>query len=233
MIQIILLYILQAVFFILSLVLYVFLTACFLPHNLLAFRFDATKIKDRGIKRYLFQNGRAIVYLPERHIRPYIPQYILSDNNGERFLKCMLHPSIRSVHYRVFPFDANDQPLQVLDVEDPARTPGLSLSVPLPLNTAYVSISLLEVNDKTFHSDVLRYSPVKMLVYLVTTIVLTVLEGHLFQQCLLFLADLLFAYSDVVTLGYGFCLFAAVIIGALYALIVLYTHFIKGSRIQK
>ena len=135
------------------------------------------------------------------------------------------------MRYRIFPFDANDRPLQVLDVEDPVRTPGYSHSVPLPLSTAYISITPLEINDKPFRAARLHYSAVKILIYLLSTAILTLLEGLMFQQCLIFMADLLFRYSDVVSVGYGYTLFRALGIGTVYALIVLFTHFIKGSRI--
>ena len=87
MIHSILLYILQAVFFIISLVFYVFLSACLLPKLLLGPGFSATRIQDRGIKKYLFEQGRAMVCQPAPSVQMHIPQYILSDNNGERILK--------------------------------------------------------------------------------------------------------------------------------------------------
>ena len=233
MIQSILLYALQAVFFLISLVLYVLLTACILPHWLLGFHFSAADIKDRGVKKYLFADGRAIVYLPDPAIRTYIPQYILSDHQGERFLECMLNPTICSLRYRVLPFDAQDRPLPVLEVEDPVSTRGISKILPLPLNTAYVTIFLLDVNGKEFKNSLLNYSLIKLAAYGISTIVLTILEALMIKQCLLYFADLMFAYSDMVASGYFFTVFTAAIVGALYALIVLITHFIKGSRIRK
>jgi hypothetical protein len=200
---------------------------------LLTFRFQASQLGDRGLKKYLFPQGRAMVCQPASSSRAYIPQYILSDNNGERFLKCQLDPSVRSLRFRVFPFDANDRLLQVMEVEDPVHNPGLSTTVPLPLNTAYVSLGLLEVNDKSFSCNMLEYSVVKMLIYLSSTVLMTLLEGLMIQQCLLYFAELFFAYSSVVKGGYGYTLFLSVIIGIVYALCVLRTHFIKGSRIQK
>jgi hypothetical protein len=233
MIQSIMLFVLQSVFFLISLVLYVFLTACVLPCFLLKFQFSATTIRDRGIKKYLFENGRAIVYLPDPAIRSYIPQYILSDNNGERFLKCLLNPEVFSLHYYVFSFDAQDRPVQVLEVEDPIPTRGVSKAVPLPLNTSYVTISLKNVNGKTFQSNKLGYSMIKMLVYLAITVTLTILEALMIKQGMLYLADLLFAYSDMASPNYGATLFTAMAIGIVYALIVVSTRFIKGSRINK
>lgn len=233
MIQSILLYVLQAVFFIVSLVLYVFLTACLLPKILLIPGFSAAQIQDRGIKKYLFEDGRAMVCQPALDVRPYIPQYILSDNNGERFLKCKLHPGILSLKYRVLTFDVNDRPLQVLEVEDPVSTRGVAKAVPLPLNTAYVSLSLMDVNGKKVSGSPVAFSPIKLLIYLVSTVVMTVAQALMIKQALLFFADLIFAYSDTVSAHYGTTVFTALLIGTVYACFVFSTYFTKGSKLIK
>ena len=233
MIQSILLYILQAVFFIVSLILYVFLTACLLPKLLLIPSFNAAHIQDRGIKKYLFEEGRAIVCQPAPAVRAHIPQYILSDNNGERFLKCMLSPQVYSLKYRVLTFDVNDRPLQVLDVEDPVKSRGVARSVPLPLNTAYVSISVMDVNGKKLPASPVAFSRVKLLIYLASTVAMTIAEALMIKQALVFFADLIFAYTDTVPAHYGTTLFTALLIGTAYALFVISTHFTKGSKFIK
>ena len=230
MVELIMTYILQAVFFVVSLILYVLLTACILPRLLLVPSFSAANIKDRGIQKYLYKEGRAIVYQPATAIRPYIPQYILSHNNGERFLKCMLHPHILSVRYRVLTFDSNNRPLQALEVEDPVKHTGLSAAVPLPLNTAFVSLCLLEVNGTTFRDSSVGLSRIKSLLYALLTIALTVPVAFSLQKDLFFLADLIFGYSQVVTPSYRTAIFSALVLGSVYACFVMSTHRTKGNK---
>lgn len=229
----ILFYLVAAVFFLVSLVLYVLLTACILPRLLLGYRFSPDNMRDRGVKKYLFENGRAIVCLPDPELRPYIPQYILSDHSGERFLKCMLQSGIFSLHYYVFAFDANDRQIQVLEVKDPVPVPGSSKAVALPLNTAYVTLSLINVNGKKFKNNKFWYPMVKIIAYLASTVALTIAEALMITTGMLYIADLLFDYSQLVSFSYGSTLTTAIILGGVYALIVLRTHMIKGSRICK
>ena len=234
MIQSIFVYILQGLVFLLLPTIYVFLTACLLPRLLLKPHFGPEGIKDRGLQRYLFENGRAITYQPDPAILDYMPQYILSDNNGERFLKCKLDERVQSIAYRVLTFDANDRPLEVLKVEDPVQNSGTTRSVPLPLRTAYVSIDILQVNGikiPSLHPINLRKRNV--VIYVAITSLMTALMLLPLRQALLLAADLLFAYTDTVGSKGTIGIFAALLLGAVYAGIVFLTHFVKGSKLNK
>lgn len=231
MVQLIMTYTLQAVFFVVSLILYVLLTACILPKVLLTPTFSVANIKDRGIRKYLYEEGRAIVYQPATPMRPYIPQYILSQNNQERFLQCKLNPQIGSVKYRVLTFDRNNRPLQALEVEDPVATVGLCAAVPLPMDTAFVSIRLTEVNGTAFRDDSVGFSKIKLPIYLVSTIALTIAIAFPLQKVLLYCADLLFGYSQIAEYSSGAIFSPALVLGTVYALLVVLSHRVKGSKL--
>ena len=234
MIQSIIVYILQGIVFLLLPIIYVFLTACLLPRLLLKPHFSPEDIKDRGLQRYLFDTGRAIAYQPDPALQVYMPQYILSDNNGERFLKCKLDERVQSIVYRVLTFDADDCPLEVLEVEDPIRISGITRSVPLPLRTAYVSVDILQVNGvkiSPMHHIGLRKP--NAAIYAGSTIFMTVMMFLPLRRVLLLAADLLFAYTDTVGGKGGLGIFTALLLGTVYAGIVLLSHLVKGSKLTK
>ncbi|MBQ8409089.1 MAG: hypothetical protein IJY39_09540 [Clostridia bacterium] len=247
MIESIMTYIADAIFLIVSLILYVFVTACLLPKILLVPTCNASSVKDRGIKKYIFEQGRAIVYQPAVAERRYVSQYILSDNAGERFLKCKLDQRIRSLKYRVLTFDANDKPLDILDVEEPVTSPGYAKAVPLPLNTAYVSVSVKEVNGTrvAYHKSV-SYSLIKLAIYFAVTVILTVIEALLLNRVIVFLANLIFgllriplppdlnlSFIEIIAPNNSYAVFTALLLGSAYAALVLLTHYSKDIKIVK
>lgn len=224
----------HAVVLICSPILFIFLIARLMPRYWLTPTSDPLHIKDRGIQKFLFPQGRAIVYQPSVDIRPYIPQYILSDNDGQRFLKCNLDTRIKAIRYRILPFDADDRPLPILEIEDPVYSPGISHAVPLPMNTAYVSICLQEVNGARFSANGnVGLSLKKVAAYGLTTLILTVLESYALKQSLVFFANLIFGYWGVATLDFGRILLPALLLGILCAALVFFCQYSKDQKFIK
>ena len=71
-----------------SISVYVFLVSRVLPDLLLKPLYDDSKDGDRGLRRYTFEGGRAILYEPSALYRKYLNQYILSANGNEKYIKC-------------------------------------------------------------------------------------------------------------------------------------------------
>ena len=63
---------------------YIFLVSRVLPDLLLKPLYDDSKEGDRGLRRYAFEGGRAILYEPSAPYRKYLKQYILSANGNEK-----------------------------------------------------------------------------------------------------------------------------------------------------
>ena len=234
MIDAIVSYVLLGVLVFASLLLYVFSISCLLPHFLLKLQGQAKDIRDRGVRKYLFEQGRAIVYEPAFAIRKYISQYILSTQNGERFLTCKINRRVTSLQYSVSVFDADDRLLTVLDVSDPVDIPEMGRAVPLPYNTAYVSVSVKEVNGMAVASHApLSLSWIRIGIFALCTVVLTVIEALVVKSVLRFFADLLFSYSDKATVGNGYTVFTAILIGIFYAALVLLIHHSRDIKYVK
>lgn len=234
MIETVLNYFAGAIILILSLILYVFFTACLLPKLLLIPKFRSADTGDRGIKKYLYEDGRAIVYEPTAQVRKHIPQYILSDNAGERFLKCKLDQRIRSIRYVVIAFDASGKVLDILNVSDPVENTGMAKAVPLPLSTAYVTLSVNEVNGVRMKSDrFLQLSVIKLAGFVLAALSFTVAEALLLKNTFLFFADFIMSYSKKVVIDNTYTIATALLIGLVYAAIVVCTYYSKHVKIAK
>lgn len=249
MVGTILSYVAQGVFLLISLILYVLLISCVLPRLLLTVTVDPADVRDRGIKKYLFKNGRAIVYEPAIEARRYIQQYILSDHNGERFLKCKLDSRVRALKYRVVAFSADDSMLTVVDVEEPVYDAGISKAVPLPINTAYVSICVHEVNGvQVENRPIVRRSLIKTGAFVLSTVLLTVIEALMVKKTAVFVLNMILNcygksmntvmnsflhYTENITFSNSYAVFTAILIGLCYSVIVLLSHYSRHTKYVK
>ena len=92
MIDLILDFIAQVILIIAGSILYVFLTSRLLPAKLLKPKNKILYSSSIGIKKYVFDDGRGIVYIPDPHSQKYLTQYVLSENSGEKFDLVILDP---------------------------------------------------------------------------------------------------------------------------------------------
>lgn len=212
---------------------YVFVTARLLPRLLLTPKARADEVSDRGLRRYTFQDGRAIVYQPAPAHRQYIRQYILSEHNGTRFLQCQTDERIFSIKYRILPFDEQDRPLDILDVEDPIFNTdnGKPRPVPLPPRTAYVSVEVQAVNDvNVYDSTQAGFSLKSTAIYGAAVAVLTMALALVIMSLLVFYTNLIFAAWGTATLRFGKLFFPSMGLGLAYAILVFGHRFFRERR---
>ena len=148
MVDLIFSYIAKAILIITSCFVYIFLVSKFFPEIFLKSKIKKAVPKDRGIKKYVFNQGRAIVYTPDTKTQKYIPQYILSENNGEKFLKCQFDNRVVTAGYEITVFNSSDQVVDIINVYDTPDRGKNSRAVPLPLCTSYLNVSVIEINHK-------------------------------------------------------------------------------------
>ena len=84
-------YIFRVLLLVLSFVAYVFLMSRVYPKVLLTPTWGVGHKGDRGLKKYRYDNGRAVVYEPSFKMRAYVKQYLLSVNDGKKYIKCILN----------------------------------------------------------------------------------------------------------------------------------------------
>ena len=219
-----------------TLFIYVFLVACIYPLILRSSKHMDKDPKDRGIKKYTYPNGRAIVYETHASLRPYITQYILSDIDGIKYIQCKLSDTVTSLTYDVIAYNAVGRIISCVEISElPLQTTGATKMAPLPRQTAYVNLVVRDVNGQILAQPPLnRAALIRIAVFSALTVITTIIESFLFKSYLLHFSDWWFSYTDVV--GSRETLFTwmtAILIGILCAAITLRTYYPGKIKIKK
>jgi hypothetical protein len=214
---------------------YIFLVSSVLPNLLLKQRYDASKDGDRGIRRYTFEGGRAIVYEPSAPYRKYLKQYILSANGNEKYIKCKFAERVTAVRYEVIAFDKDDRLIDTVRIAEYIfeEKENISNAAMLPMQTAYVKVVLRSVNGVILDNEKFFYIPASRkwgFVCAVTLGLVTVMV--LVRALLVMLGDLLFNYSSIAT-GFGdlFAVAGAVVFGLILSFVL--ERFYRPSELKK
>ncbi len=157
--------------------LYVALVSKILPLLLLKAKYKVQNMGDRGLKKYVFEGGRAITFKPCGQTGKYIEQYILSVNDGDKYIKCKFDKRILSIKYDVIAFDSNDKEIDTIQISVPKVSSGTAAAAILPENTAYVCIVVKEVNWFVIPGGPKMHFPLwRVITFAGVTTVLTVVE---------------------------------------------------------
>ena len=205
-----------------GILLFIFASACLLPKVFLRPGKANAEPQSRGIKKYTYNNGRAVVCEPPLKVRKYLHQYILSENSGDKFIKCKLDARVTSVSYTVIPIDANEKILDIIDVEEMITDLGYTKAVILPSKTSYVNLILKEVNGIMIEDrDKVIFSKASVFSYIACSAILSAIISLLIKNATMVLwnvvIDLPFLYrqpSNFVPLIIGAGL------GAIYAFVM-------------
>ena len=194
-----------------SVTVYVFLVTSVLPAVFLKPRYRYSSEGDRGMKRYAFEGGRAIVYEPSAPYRGYLKRYILSAEGEEKYIRCKFDESVRYVIYDVIAFNSADRVIDTVRVKEDigGEQGGISKSAMLPSDTAYVKVAVRGVNETPVREEKLFEVPLLAVLGFFACTTLGLVGEMLFLRWILVsFAEVLFAYSSFTT-GYG-GIFAAV-----------------------
>lgn len=233
MIDAIMTVLIHSIVLIFSIVLYVFLTTRLVPGLTLRPRYSLSNTWGRGLKKFVYKNGRAIVYEPNSSSRKYILQYILSSNENEKYIKCKLDKRISSLKYDVVAIDSNDKEIDTLSISDPISHRGMTFAAMLPQNTSYVSVFVKEVNGyEVSSSPKMIYSLFNVITFGLITIALSVIEMLLIKSSIVGILDLFIPYSDKIAGGSGIMsILVSAIIGIVVALLIFLMHMTKDTKI--
>jgi hypothetical protein len=218
-----------------SAVLYVFLVAYVLPRCCLKPRYNLHEIRERGIKKYLFKNGRAIVYEPSVYNAKYIKQYILSRNDDEKYIKCKTDERIYSIQYDVIAYDAGDKVIGIVEVSESILNPGYTSGALLPPKTAYVSVIVKQVNGTKIKSEADLKMPLKQVIgYAVSAVACSVIEGSVFYLLVHKCFDMAWpAFGGIVMADYFAAIPIFAVLGVLVAAVAVVGCYSKDFRIKK
>lgn len=221
---------------ILTLFLYVFLISCVYPGVLRLPNQTTALPKDRGLKKHVFPGGRAIVYQPCANVRQYIPQYILSFNNNNKYIQCKVSECVSSIEYDVTAFDARRRKIACIKVSEIGiNSSKITSAAVLPDKTSYVNLVVRRVNDHALPIPPLdRSALIRVAVFSGLVVISTLLEMFLAKAYLIHLADNFFSYTDVVgSRGALFTWFIALLFGCLYAVLTLHSYYPGKIKITR
>ncbi len=218
-----------------SAVLYVFLVAYVLPRFCMKPSYDLPVICERGIKKYLFGNGRAIVFEPSTLSKRYIKQYILSRNDEEKYIKCKIDERVYSIKYDVIAYNSADKVIAIVQQSELIVDPGVTKSALLPPDTSYVSVIVKEVNGKKVTSETALQLPMSHVIkYAALAVVCSLAQGSLFYVLINKCVDLVLPhFRGMELLGYLGALPIFAILGVIISVVCVLCYRSREVRIRK
>ena len=170
--------------FFISTGLYIFLLKKTIPQLTLKHKSVGVNTRDRGIKKYRFDDGRAVVYEPELIYRKYVPQYMLFSKNKDKFIRCRINSNVRHIKYDVIAYDNNDKLIDVIGVDERLKHQKYTTSVLLPPETSYISFVLRRVDNMFASNEVkVKYSKKSLIICASLIVAATALLGLCVNYC--------------------------------------------------
>ena len=210
-------------FFLFSLILYVAVVGIIFPKVFLEKFERNSNLMERGIKKYIFAQGRAIVYEPAVKMRKYVDQYILSAYENKKILKCKINEKIHNINYDVAVFDSNDKLIGLFTFSDSISEKGYTQDELLPAEASYISLVVRAVNGKEVSQEPIVFRKRKAKnKFSICVIVATVLESFFIKSALLDILYLLLPSSEnVFDFGVLITSFLGISIGLVLSMIIL------------
>lgn len=195
----------------------------------LCVKWSASGRGDRGIKKYVFEGGRSVVFEPELKIRKYIKQYALSCLDDDKYIKCRIGDKVKYISFDVLAYDNRDSLIDIIEISERVATAGYTRSVLLPVQTSYVSV-ILRYADKNYSdsSRVIGYDKKGLLTYAVLTFVTTVIQSVL----MLGLADKIWDcfFKPQTFVDGASIVIRSVVIGALASVLILLAYYRRSVK---
>ena len=148
MIEMITEYALEAVLLLVLIFAYTLTVGTLLPRWLLKLEYIPGAPTDRGLRKYVFPEGRGISYEPHPSVRKYVKQYILFVKDGSKYIKCKVADSVGFFGYAAVVFNNQNKVIDVVRVNETVSQDGTTRSVSLPKETSYIGFVLYSVNGK-------------------------------------------------------------------------------------
>ena len=143
---------------------YAFSMRYFLPKYVIKRGYYIEENLGRGLKKFVSDNGRALLYEPHPSIRKYINQYAIVCENGNKYLQCFVDRGANRMIYSVIMIDRNDKVIDVLEVEEVTAKRTLTQPVYLHPDTSYVALILGAVNREQLPNSYVSYYTMKSII---------------------------------------------------------------------
>lgn len=169
-------YIAKALMLITSMILYVYLFSSIIPRFIMKISVKKENTRDRGVKKFIYPNGRCVLYETELAIRRYVGTYALYTEDGYKYIKSKAASDVYSLKYDVYAFNNKNKLIDIISVSETLGEDKYTDSVALPPETSYVRFVLRRVNNQSFSNNILagysfsRYAVCATVVALATAI---------------------------------------------------------------
>lgn len=183
MIELILGYIIEAMLYLFSMTIYVFVVGSVLPRYLLKLRYLIGEPTDRGLRKYVFPGGRGVSYEPHPNIRKYVTLYVLFAKDGVKYIRLKAREDISRISYAAVVFDSENRVVDVVKVSDTPGESGYTRSVMLPKEASYVSLLVYSVDGKRLiKTQQFAYSENKKRLFILSVVACTVAEAFVLRS---------------------------------------------------
>ncbi len=206
--------------------LYMFAVTKLMPGLLLSPTGVDGKSNDRGVKKYVFPEGRAVVYELELGYRQYVSKYMLFAYKGNKYAKLKFCEGVKTVECEIALYDNSSKLIKIISAFCIASDVVESQAIELPAETSYARVLVRGANGVSVSDEhMYKFSPVRIGMYAAITTALTVVLGYFTRIVLVFLGEIWFAYAQYATgYGLGFSLIVSVIFGLLISFIGIKLH---------
>lgn len=179
-----------------SVILYILAVSEWLPSLLIAKRKASGALYDRGVKKYVFPEGRGVVYQPGLASRRYMKKYMLFCYEGRKYIRCMFDPNVSSAYSEILVYDTQNNIIKTVDLFTPVGDTTYSEAILLPDQTSHVTVTVLQVNGNNVESDprerkwLTKYMWKRRGIFSLWAIGLTFLESTLLISLIKYFLDL-------------------------------------------
>ena len=147
-----------------ALVLFAIAVKTILPRLFLKVRYDLDAGLGRGLNRYAYPTGRAVVYEPHPSVRKYVNKYALFVNDGYKYLKLSVDGCVKVLKFNVIMLNNKNKVIDVISVNAHIGASSETKEILLHPDTSYVAIDLEAANGLGVKRLVRSYYTVLQLV---------------------------------------------------------------------
>lgn len=171
-------YIAKGLMLVTSMVLYVYLFSAIIPKFIMKLSVKKENTRDRGLKKFIYPNGRCVLYETDLATRQYISNYALYTEDGYKYMKCKATDKVHVLRYDVYAFNNRNKLIDIIGVTEVLAEGGYTAAVSLPPDTSYVRFVLRKVDNELFTKRVyVDYSIARYIICAAVVALATALEA--------------------------------------------------------
>lgn len=185
-----------AIIAVVSILLYIMAVSDWLLSLLNVKRHGAPILRDRGIKKFTYPEGRSVVYEPAGFDNRFLKKYMLFVKGENKYLKCLFADRVRSAYCELFVFDNQNRLIKTLDLFLEPNKDGYADAIALPKATSHVSILVLKVNGREVKRSAADKESFKRHLwgrrglFALLTVAVTVVEGLILTSLVRYFLDI-------------------------------------------